>query len=73
MATYCSILAWRTPWTVEPGGLQSMGSQRVTRLSESCIYMKLNMCPSDIFSSNPLPHRPYGVPPLIICKLPLHQ
>ena len=29
MATYPSILAWRTPWTEEPGGLQSMGSQRV--------------------------------------------
>ena len=28
MATHCSILAWRIPWTVEPGGLQSMGSQR---------------------------------------------
>ena len=24
-----SILAWKTPWTEEPGGLQSMGSQRV--------------------------------------------
>ena len=24
-----SILAWRTPWTEKPGGLQSMGSQRV--------------------------------------------
>ena len=29
MATHCSILAWRMPWTEEPGGLQSMGSQRV--------------------------------------------
>ena len=29
MATYSSILAWRTPWTEEPGGLQSSGSQRV--------------------------------------------
>ena len=29
MATHSSILAWRTPWTEEPGGLQSMGSQRV--------------------------------------------
>ena len=29
MATHFSILAWRIPWTVEPGGLQSMGSQRV--------------------------------------------
>ena len=29
MATHSSILAWRTPWTEEPGRLQSMGSQRV--------------------------------------------
>ena len=28
MATHFSILAWRIPWTEEPGGLQSMGSQR---------------------------------------------
>ena len=29
MATPSSILAWRIPWTEEPGGLQSMGLQRV--------------------------------------------
>ena len=29
MATLSSILAWRIPWTEEPGGLQSMGLQRV--------------------------------------------
>ena len=29
MATYSSILAWRIPWTEDPDGLQSMGSQRV--------------------------------------------
>ena len=29
MATHSSILAWRIPWTEEPGALQSMGSQRV--------------------------------------------
>ena len=28
MATHSSILAWRIPWTEEPGGLQSKGSQR---------------------------------------------
>ena len=33
MVTHCSILAWRTPWTEEPGGLLSMGLQRV-RLSD---------------------------------------
>ena len=29
MATHSSILAWRIPWTEEPGGLQSTESQRV--------------------------------------------
>ena len=31
IATHSSILAWRIPWTEEPGGMQSMGSQRVGR------------------------------------------
>ena len=29
MTTHSSILAWRIPWTEEPGGLQSIGLQRV--------------------------------------------
>ena len=29
MATHSGILAWKIPWTEEPGGLQSIGSQRV--------------------------------------------
>ena len=29
MATHSSVLAWRLPWTEEPGGLQSTGSHRV--------------------------------------------
>ena len=29
METHSSVLAWRIPWTEEPGGLQSIGSQRV--------------------------------------------
>ena len=44
MATRSSILAWRIPWTEEPGGLQSMLSQSRTRLSNrmygrSCFTM----------------------------------
>ena len=31
MATHSSTLAWKVPWTEEPGRLQSMGSQRVGR------------------------------------------
>ena len=33
MATHSSILAWEIPWTEEPGGLQSMGSQGQMQLS----------------------------------------
>ena len=33
MATHFSILAWRIPWTEEPGGLQSKGLQSWTQLS----------------------------------------
>ena len=29
MATHSSVLAWKMPWTEEPGGLQAVGSQRV--------------------------------------------
>ena len=36
MAMYSGVLAWRIPWTEEPGGLQSMGvSKSQTRLSDS--------------------------------------
>ena len=41
MATHSSILAWRIPWTEEPGGLQSMGSQRVRHnlsTKPHCLY-----------------------------------
>ena len=43
MATHTSTLAWKIPWTKEPGGLQSMGSQRVghdwaTSLSSYIIF-----------------------------------
>ena len=42
MATHFSILAWRIPWTEEPGGLQSIGLQSQTQLSthrNKCIYL----------------------------------
>ena len=34
MATYSCVLVWKIPWTEEPGGLESMGSQSQTRLSD---------------------------------------
>ena len=41
MATHSSILAWRIPWTEEPGGLQSMGSQRVRQYSASNTHISV--------------------------------
>ena len=36
MATHSSILAWRIPWTEEPGGQQCMGWQSQTQLRDQC-------------------------------------
>ena len=49
MATHSSILAWRIPWTEEPGGLQSMGSQRVrcnwaTNMPPPHTYIRVCVC-----------------------------
>ena len=43
MATHSSILAWRIPWTEEPGGMQSMGSQRAghDRVTNTFTFWKL--------------------------------
>ena len=46
MATHSSILAWRIPWTEEPGGLQSMGSQRVENdlvSKHTCWYTEIQL------------------------------
>ena len=43
MTTHSSILAWKVPWTEEPGGLQSIGSQKsLTRLSDLTLSLSLN-------------------------------
>ena len=47
MATHSSILAWRIPWTEEPGGLQSIGSQRVYYFLNRLIWCKLYGCLPD--------------------------
>ena len=43
MATHSSILAWIISWTEEPGGLQSMGLQSRTQLSDFHFHMVLNV------------------------------
>ena len=44
MATHSSILAWRIPWTEEPGGLQSMRSQSRTRLKRLSTHARTHHC-----------------------------
>ena len=55
METHSSILAWKIPWTEEPGGLQSMGSQRVrhecTAHTRIILYCSLFLQPHDPFPS----------------------
>ena len=41
MATHSSILAWKLPWTEEPGGLQSMVLQRVEHNWSAWAYIKV--------------------------------
>ena len=41
IATHSSIIAWRIPWTEEPGGLQSMVSQSWTWLSDFHYYYRI--------------------------------
>ena len=47
MATHSSILAWRSPWTEEPGGLQSLGLQRVRhdRVTNTFTWIKWQLTP----------------------------
>ena len=49
MATHSSTLAWKIPWTGEPGGLQSMGLQRVgTRLSDFTFFLSKHIAQTSI-------------------------
>ena len=60
MTTHPSILAWRIPWTEEPGGLQSVGSRRVRHNWVTDTLMQTvsrwSGCPSAFSSSAPLPY-----------------
>ena len=44
MATHSSILAWKIPWTKEPGELESMGLQRVLHDWATSLESKPNLC-----------------------------
>ena len=49
METYSSTAAWRVPWTEEPGGLQSTGSQSQTRLAWPSTHATLSELNQQLF------------------------
>ena len=59
IATHSSILAWKIPWTEDPGRLQSMGLQSRTRLSDFTFFLSF-------FLEN------HGTKSMIICGLTSH-
>ena len=71
MALHSSTLAWKIPWTVEPGGLQSMGSLRVghDRATSLCLFTfmpwRRKWQPTPVF----LPRESQGWGSLVGCRL----
>ena len=66
MATYSSVLAWRIPWTEEPGRLQSMGSLGATSLSLfTFMHWRRKWQPTPVF----LPGESQGRGSLVGCRL----
>ena len=68
MATHSSILAWRTPWTEEPDGLQSTGLQRVGHDGVTKIHMV-----SPQLKKPSLPHQQILARPPALTGLNLQQ
>ena len=54
MATHSSILPWRIPWTEEPGGLQSIRSQRIRLSIDTCNRSHTHRFHIILFFSNPV-------------------
>ena len=69
MATHPSIFAWRIPWTEEPGGLQSMGSQRVGHDWMTAFTFKHSMEKAIAPHSSTLAGKSHGQRSLVGCSL----
>ena len=62
LATHPSILAWRSPWTEEPGGLQSMGSQKIgTWLKQLSMPQNTHICTRMFLATFTIFRKPYNV------------
>ena len=73
MTTHCSILAWKIPWTEEPGRLQSMASQESDTTERACTTECSLWCPAASFLHStleiPLPsqHQQPGPASRVLC------
>ena len=70
MATHSSTLAWKIPWTEEPGRLQSMGSLSRTRLSDFTFTFHFRALEKEMAThSSVLPGESQGRGSLVGCRL----
>ena len=70
MAPHSSTVAWKIPWTEEPGGLQSMGSQSRTRLSDFIFTFHFHALEKEMAThSSVLAWRIPGMGELVSCRL----
>ena len=70
VATHSSTLAWKVPWTEEPGELQSMGSQSQTRLSDFTLTSHFHALEKEMAThSSVLPGESQGRGSLVGCRL----
>ena len=67
MAIHSSILAWRIPWTEEPGGLQSLGSQESDTTERLTVLLLVDQFPCLFFCvTSSLPLNGYECPEAIM-------
>ena len=70
METHCSILAWKTPWTEEPGGLQSIWSQSQSAETTSCSHHRKSQLKALLAHAGG-PGPPDGLPHAVITQTQL--
>ena len=69
MAPHFSTLAWKIPWVEELGGLQSMGSLRVGRLSDFTFTFHFHALEKEMATHSSIPGESQGRGSLVGCRL----
>ena len=69
MAPHSSTLPWKIPWTEEPGGLLSMGSQSRTRLSDFTFTFHFHALEKEMATHSRVPGESQGRGSLVGCHL----